>query len=262
MTSNTPLKLNYNLPEAETYLREVATNLPDGIEVYIIGGSIRNALIRETRGDILTQRDYDLVVTRGSKRFTAYLETLGYEARPYPSHQDEQVVYSKPLNEEAKNGDSYVNWLVFDIHTMDGTTIEENIKDNVAFTVNGCALNLRDLYFGSWQHKLIQVLPTALQDIKDKKLRLNYAGYKYMATNFYAMLRFISVGFTPPPEKDIRLLLNELPNVEPARFESNVKKVWKYVGGEAKARTLVKSLGIEFDVFDEKTIKSSLGAAK
>lgn len=259
MTSNTPLKLNYNLPEAETCLREVVRNLPDNVEVYMIGGSIRNALIREIHGNVLTQRDYDLVVTKGSKQFTTYLEALGYEARPYPSHQDEQVVYSKPLNEEAKNGDSYVNWLVFDIHTMDGTTIEENIKDNVAFTVNGCALNLRDLYTGSWQQTLIQVLPTALQDIKDKELRLNYDGYKYMATNFYAMLRFMSVGFTPPPDKDIQLLLHELPNVEHARFESNIHKVWKYVGGEDKARALVRSLGVNIDVFDESAIKVALG---
>jgi hypothetical protein len=262
MTPNTPLKLNYNSTEAEVCLREVVRNLPGGVEVFMIGGAVRNALIREIHGDILTQRDYDLVVTKGSKQFTPYLETLGYEARPYPSHQDEQVVYSKPLNDEAKNGDSYVNWLVFDIHTMDGTTIEENIKDNVAFTVNGCALSLRDLYTGPWQQRLIQVLPTALQDIKDKKLRLNYDGYKYMATNFYAMLRFMSVGFTPPPEKDIRLLLQELPHVEHARFESNVHKVWKYIGGEDKARALVKDLGVDLDVFDEEAIESALGEKK
>ena len=168
------------------------------------------------------------------------------------------MVYSKPLNEDAKNGDSYVNWLVFDIHTMDGTTIEENIKDNVAFTVNGCALNLKSLYSDSWQPTLIQVLPTALQDIKDKRLHLNYDGYKYMATNFYAVLRFMSVGFTPPPTEDVQLLLYELPNVEHARFESNVRKVWKYVGGEDKARQLVKDLGVEIDVFDERAINSAL----
>ena len=67
---NNPLRLNYNSVEAEHCLREVVHNLPDGIEVYMIGGAIRNALIREIHGNILTQRDYDLVITKGSKKFT------------------------------------------------------------------------------------------------------------------------------------------------------------------------------------------------
>ena len=101
-------------------------------------------------------------------------------------------------------------------------------------------------------------MPTSLQDIKDKKLRLNREGYLYAPSNFYAMLRFISVGFTPPADEDIHLLLKELPRLEHARFARNVQKVWDYVGGEAKARELVKSLGIKIDVFDEEAVKSKL----
>jgi hypothetical protein len=253
--SNHPLELNYNSAEAEQALRKVVAGLPQTTEVYLIGGAVRNSLFRMFHGTVLTQRDYDQVITKGSQTYGDYLASLGYRARPYPSRQDEQIVYSKALNEHAQNGDSYVNWLVFDMHTMDGTTIEWNIKNNAAFTINGCAVNVRDLYTKPWQDAVIQVLATAVQDITDKRLVLNRSGYQYMASNFYAMLRFMSVGFSAPTSEEVQLLFKELPNLEHARFERNVKKVWDYVGGEDKARSLVKSLGIDVDVFDEEAVK-------
>jgi hypothetical protein len=257
MNFGSPLKLNYNSGEAEQSLREMIRSLPDDVELYLVGGSVRNALIREIHGDNLTQRDYDQVVTKGSQSYTSYLASLGYDERPYPSHQDEQVVYSLPLNEDAKKSDSYVNWLVLDLHTVDGTTIEDNLRHNAAFTINGCAVNARDLYDKPLQEALIQALPTALEDIKNKQLRLNYDGYKYAASNFYAMLRFMSAGFAAPSAEEVQLLLQELPNLEHARFERNVKKVWNYVGGEEKARAMVRGLGIDVDVFDEQAVKST-----
>lgn len=254
---NQPLELNYNSDEARQSLRQTLTNFPEEVEVYLIGGAIRNALFRMLHGIVLTQRDYDQVITKGSKPYREYLKSLGFEERPYPSRQDEQVAYDKPLNEYAKDGDSYVNWLVFDMHTVDGTTIDENIRNNVAFSINGCAVNARDLYVKPWQEALVQILPTAIQDIKEKRLRLNYDGYRHFPSNFYAMLRLISVGFSAPPQQEVGLLLKELPKLEHAKFERNVKKVWDYVGGEGKARALVKSLGIDIDVFDEEIIKSA-----
>lgn len=256
VSDNSPLELNYNSDEAKQALHQTFTNLPDDANVYLIGGSVRNALYRMFHGDVLVQRDYDQVITNGTKEYTQYLESIGFEKRPYPSHQDEQVAYSKALNEHAKEGDSYTNWLVFDLHTLDGATIEESIKTNVAFTINGCAVDVRNLYNKRWQDSVIEVLPNAIQDIKDKRLRVNRDGC-YWPSNFFAMLRFMSVGFTPPPQDEVQLLLKELPNVEHARFGRNVTKVWNYVGGEEKARALVKSLGIGIDVFDEDTVKSA-----
>ena len=144
------------------------------------------------------------------------------------------------------------------LHTVDGTTIEQNIVHNSPFTVNGCAVNARDVFTKPWEDALIQVLPTSLQDIKDKRLRLNGEAYKTMASSFYAMLRFMSVGFSAPSAEEVELLLKELPNLEHARFERNVKKIWDYVGGEDNARQLVKSLGITLDVFNEDEVKSKL----
>jgi hypothetical protein len=226
------------------------------VEVYLIGGAVRNAVIRMTHGAILPQRDYDQVITQGSKSYTTYLKSLGYEEHPYPSQQDEQVVYRKLFDEQKREDTGYAYWLVYDMHTMDGTTIEQNIKNNAAFTINGCAINARDLFTKPWQDALIQALPTALRDIEDKKLRLNRGGYQHVASNFYAMLRFMSVGFAAPSQEEVQLLLAELPKLEHVRFARNVTKVWEYVGGETKARELVKSLDIDLDVFDEEAIKS------
>jgi hypothetical protein len=252
------LELNYNSEEARRALHAAMTGLPPSVDVYLIGGAVRNALFREFHGVVLAQRDYDQVIIKDSKEYAEYLAGLGYLARPYPSRQDEQIVYSLALNEQAKDGDSYVNWLVFDMHTVDGTTIEQNMLRSAAFTINGCAIRGNDLFARPWREAVIPVLPTAVQDIKDKRLRLNGEGYKYMASNFYAMLRFMSVGFSAPPEAEIQLLLHELPKLEHARFARNVKKVWDYVGGEDTARRMVKDLGIDIDVFDEESVKSKL----
>lgn len=58
------LKLNYNSDEAERVLRETSLGLPKEVGICLIGGAVRNALIRELHGTILRQRDYDQVITK------------------------------------------------------------------------------------------------------------------------------------------------------------------------------------------------------
>ena len=251
------LQLKYNTKEAEAEFRRVMSNIPEGVELYLVGGAVRNSLIREFHGQDLIQRDYDQVITKGTEQYKEYLESQGFKENPYPSHQDIQTVYNKVLVHGEPNFD-YNDYIVFDMHTMDGTNITYNIEKFVAFTINGCAIKGRDALTKPWEDVLIEVLPGAVQDIKDKQLRLNRNGYKEMSSNFYAMLRFMSVGFSAPSTEEVQLLLNELPNLEHARFERNVKKIWDYVGGEDKARNLVRSLGIDIDVFDEQAVKSQL----
>ncbi len=185
------------------------------------------------------------------------MESLGFQEQPYPSHQNVQTVYNKVLVSGKPNWD-YDDYIVFDMHTMDGTDIAYNIEKFVAFTINGCAIKGQDVLTKPWEDALIEVLPDAIQDIKNKKLRLNINGYSEMSSNFYAMLRFMSVGFSAPSREEVQMLLNTLPNLEHARFERNVKKIWDYVGGEDKARELVRSLGIDVDVFDEEAVKSKI----
>ena len=251
------LPLKYNTKEAEEEFRRVMTTIPDDVELYIVGGAVRNSLIREFHGQDLIQRDYDQVITKGTEQYKQYLESQGFKENPYPSHQDVQTVYNKVLFSGDPKLD-YHDYIVFDMHTMDGTDIAYNIEQFVAFTINGCAIKAQDVLAKPWKDALIEVMPEAIQDIKDKKLRLNPDGYKEMASNFYAMLRFMSVGFSAPPPEEVQMLLKELPNLEHERFERNVKKVWEYVGGEDKARDLVRQLGVNVDVFNEETVKTKL----
>jgi hypothetical protein len=250
-----PLRLNYNSPNAETELHRTISNLPTGVEAYLISGSVRNALYRDFHHAVLIQRDYDLVITKGSLECREYLTEIGYEARPYPSRQNEQVVFCKALNEQAHQGNSYLNWLVLDMHTVDGTTIEENIKYNAGFSINGCAVNAKKLFTKPLKESVVELLPTAIQDIKDRRLRINPDGYTYSASNFYAMLRFMSVGFSAPSTAEVNMLLRELPKIEHSRFDRTVQKVWDYVGGQDNARKLVSQLGIDIDVFNEQEVK-------
>jgi len=251
------LPLHYNSQEAEEEFKRVMSNLSADVFAYLMGGCVRNALIKEFHGQILIQRDYDQIITQGTAIYKKFLESHGFLEHPYPSKQDVQDIYRKPLFGDPVKED-YHDWLVFDLHTVDGTTIEDNIKNNTAFTINGCAIKANDVLTKSWSEALIEGLPTAIQDIKDRLLRVNLDGYKSSPASFYAMLRFMSVGFSAPGPEEVNLLLDELPRLEHARFDRNVQKVWEYVGGEAKARELVQSLGITVDVFDEAEVKNKL----
>lgn len=246
--------LNFNSQSAVDEFMEVIDKLPNDIEVYIVGGSVRNAIFREFFGEALTQRDYDQVATSNSSKYLEYLKSLGF----YLGRLDRptQKVYAYDLIPNPPE-DSYVDSLVFDIHTMDGTTIEENLATSSGFTINGFALPIRKVFDNNWFNDIIQ-LPGALEDMKHKQLRVNKYGYKEQPANLFAGIRFMSKGFLPPSKEDVDLLLAEMPNITPERFEKGVKKVWNYVGGEEKARELVKQLNIDVDIFNRQEVLNKL----
>lgn len=244
--------LNFNSEEANLVMRKVVRSLPDDVEVYLIGGSIRNALYRHLHGKVLTQRDYDQIITKGSDKYFEYLMDLGFVKGNID--RPTQRVMRKPLT-DSPDPESYNDWVVFDAHMVDGSTAMNNLLYHVGLTVNGFALSLRDAFTEDWIEKLI-MLPGALEAMKAKQLRVNLDGYQDQAANFFACLRFMSVGFAPPPAEEVKLLLDELPKVELERFDRNVQKVWRYVGGEENARKLVKQLGIDVDVFDYRKLRS------
>ena len=141
-----------------------------------------------------------------------------------------------------------------DIHRSHESNILKNLKLSSAFTINGFAIPLRQ-YLSKNIKKFLIALPGAEKDLKSHRLKLNITGYDKHPGNLYSCLRFMSIGFTPPDKKEIKLLLNQLPKLEDWRFERNVEKVFRYVGGEKKARRLVKRLGIKIDVFSFKKLK-------
>jgi len=255
-TSNT-LPLNFNSPEAESEFRKTMEHLPEGIDVFIVGGALRNALFRQFHGTILKQRDYDQVITKGSAQYAKYLSSCGFEELPYSDGRTTATVFRKPLVKNAK--ENYHDWLVFDLHTVDGTTIEDNLQRMAVFSVNGCAVRANEVLVQPWQEAVLEVqaLPTALQDIKDKKLSINKKS-QMEPSSFFSALRLVSAGFAPPSHHDVNTLLDNLAKLEHGRFDRNVKKVWDYVGGEANARSLVEELGITTDVFNEDAVRARL----
>lgn len=246
--------LNFISQKALDQFRLVLDNLPNEVELYIVGGSVRNAIYRELFGKILPQRDYDQVATTNSATYLEYLRSLDFHLGKID--RPTQKVYIKDLIENPAP-ESYDDYLVFDIHTMDNTTIEENLRHSSGFTINGFALPIRNAFDKHWMDAIIQ-LPGALDDMKNKQLKVNMEGYKEQPANLFAGIRFMSQGFKQPTQNEIKLLLNEMRNTTPERYEKGITKVWNYVGGEDNARQLVNQLGIKFDIFNREELLKNI----
>lgn len=245
------LPIDFKDNRGRAAFEHLVKDLPDDVEVYLIAGTVRNAIHRFFHGgDSLEQRDYDQIVTKGSDKYLEYLKSLGF----YPGRiqRPTQKVMIKSLigNDDPED---FANNLVFDTHTVDGSTAVENLEQHVGLTVNGNAISIRDIFSEQWQDKLVS-LPSALEVIQNKKLLLNPDGYKYQAANLFSVIRFVHNGYTSPPKEDIELLIKELPRVEDDRYEKNIQKVFKYVGGEEAARTIWREIGVDVDVFDKQKV--------
>ena len=245
------LPIDFKDERGQKVFEEVIKTLPEDVEVYLIAGSLRNAIDRFFHSDSkLEQRDYDQIVTKGSDKYLAYLKSLSFYDGLIQRPTQKVLIKSFVGNEDP--GD-FANNLVFDIHFMDNTTALDNLEEHVGLTVNGNALSLRDIFSEDWQDKLIS-LPGSLQSIEKRCLKLNQEGYKYQAANFFSVIRFVYNGYTPPTKEEIMLLIQELPRVEDDRYEKNVQKVYKYVGGEDNARRICREIGIDFDVFNKQAV--------
>lgn len=248
---NKLLPIDFKDERGRKVFEEVIKNLPQDVEVYLIAGSLRNAIDRYFHNDTkLEQRDYDQIVTKGSDKYLTHLKSLGfYDGR---IQRPTQKVLIKTFV-GSEDPDDFANNLVFDIHLMDDTKAMDNLKKHVGLTVNGNAISIRDIFSDDWQDKLVS-LPGALQSIEKRQLILNYEGYKYQAANLFSVIRFVYNGYEPPKKEDLMLLVKELPRVEDDRYEKNVLKVYKYVGGEENARKICQEIGIDFDVFDKQAV--------
>jgi hypothetical protein len=249
---NFPLLLNN--PDALQVFQDITDHLPADCEVFIVGGAVRNALYYHYHSERLRQRDYDQIVTRGSQKYLDFLKSEQFFVSKVL--REDQIVLARSLVPNPPQ-ESYDDYVVFDTHTVDGTTGIDNLRYNVGLTINGFAISLRDILSENWVEHIIE-LPGAIHDIKSKQMHVNALGYKSDPAYLFSVLRFMSIGFMPPPKEEMKLLLNELPNLESGRFTRNITKIYNYVGGEAKARGLATSLDIRGDVFNEEAVKNGL----
>lgn len=233
-------------------LREAIVSIPQKTKVYVVGGAARNSIYYDIFKKPLPQRDYDLLLVGNLNKYVENLRKNHHFIYGRIRRKNE-VVLMKKLTLKPQ----YItDYLVLDIHRSYESSVQKNLKENSAFTINGFAIPLK-YYLIKKNKKYILSLPGAMHDLKNKRLRLNIPGYTGHPANLYACLRFMSLGFKPPVKKEVELLLKRLPKLEKRRFESNVQKVIGYVGGKQKAQKLVKQLGIKLDIFNIKKIRAA-----
>lgn len=255
---NNLLPIDFKDERGRKVFEEVIKNLPEDVEVYLIAGSLRNAIDRYFHDDSsLEQRDYDQIVTKGTDKYLAYLKSLGFYDGRIQRPTQKVLIKSFVGNEDPED---FANNIVFDIHLMEGTNAMDNLKKHVGLTVNGNAISIRDILSVDWQDKLVS-LPGAIQSIEKKQLKLNLEGYKHQAANLFSAIRFVYNGYEPPAKEDLMLMVQELPRVEDDRYVKNVQKVYKYVGGEENARKICQEIGIDFDVFDKQVVIGRISQA-
>lgn len=234
-------------------MHTLVENLPSDMDVFLVGGAVRNALVKKYHGETWVQRDYDQVITKNSAQYFNYLKQNGFIFRGIddPNHK----TASKPVVDNAREI-SYEDNLVFDMHIADGTTIEDEVRFNSMLLLNGFALSLRDSLSSDIESKII-ALPGALDSIKNREIRLNPDNSDNESNYFFAVLRFMGMGFSAPPHNDVRKLLKRVEGLPTDRYERNVAKVVGYVGGEEKLKEIVDSLGIEnLNIFDQGVTKN------
>ncbi|MFH1188159.1 MAG: hypothetical protein V1688_04875 [bacterium] len=234
-------------PKTLEILKEAKSAIPKNTKVYLVGGAARNALYFKLFKEELPQRDYDILLVGDKDAFVKNLRARGFvygKIRKKHEITLKKKKISKPQHQ-------FKDYVFLDMHIADEKSILKNLEDNANFTINGFALSLKDINSENW-HKKVVSLPCALQDLKNKQLRVNVIKHP---ANLFACLRFMSKGFKPPSKKEVKELLSALGSLEVWRYERNIKKLFNYVGGEKEARRLIKKLGIKEDVFDFEVIK-------
>lgn len=227
-------------------LREVASSVPEDVGVFLMGGALRNAVYNYYFSESLPQRDFDLPLIGKPQKFISDLRGNGFNYGKI--RRKDEVVLKKA---KFAGSEDISDFVVLDIHISEEKDIRENIKKNANFTISCFALPLEAVLRPDWLKHLI-ALPGALEDLMNKRLRVNQFDYP---TTLFACIRFMSQGFKQPSKEEVGKLLDSLTGVEEDRFERSVQKVFNYVGGEENARRLVRKLGIDVDIFDLAAIK-------
>lgn len=225
-------------------VQDVIESIPKGTRVYLVGGRARTRVYARVFHKRLPNRDWDIVVIGDRKRFIANLLARGFSyGLIRRKHQD---TIAKPLVRKPRGLREHpTDYFVLDAKFQKRGSAMANLKANANFTINGFAIPFHLLNSPSWYAKTIQ-LPTALADLKAKRLRVNHNVHP---NGLFAAIRFMSLGFKPPNTHDVHVLREWHLKFEQWRFAKNVKKVYAYVGGRAKALQLAKRLGLHWDIF-------------
>jgi len=226
--------------------------IPPDCEVYLVSGSVRNSLYYHFFWTKLPQRDFDAVVIWNSKKFVDNLKSAWWEDSWRIIKTNWIILYK--VKKWANNRQNFNDCVYLDLIFSDPEqTILENLENHANFTINGWAINLKNIFSDDWLDRII-ILPMTIEDIKNKQLKLNDPDDSF---GIFACMRFISQWFKKPSEEEIELMIRALKNTKKDRFERNISKLYNYVWGEKKARDILKKLWIEKDIFNYETATSS-----
>lgn len=221
--------------------QEIVEAIPQDTKVFLISGTVRNALMYKFFGEKKSQRDFDLLVIGDRDSFIENLKEIGFS---YGSihREHEIVVKKKKIPRPIKMSD----YIYLDIHSSDLKTVADNLSEYANFTINGSALPLKNIFSDDWFKTIISI-PGTMTDLKGKHLRVNKPS---SPSGLFACVRFMSQGFAKPNQHDIDVLLDHFLQIGSDNFDRRIKKVFDSVGNKKKALELVWQLGIKFDIFD------------
>src|SRR3989344_1757829 len=235
-------------PKTYEILKEVAEAIPKGCQVYLVGGAARNAVYYRLFHKKMPHRDYDILAIGNYKRF---IQALRKRKFAYGLIKRKKVLVLKKKVVSKPRKSRFEDYVFLDIK-FSKDSARKNLEEGVNFTINGFAIPLKALTSEKWYKQTLR-LPTAVQDLKARQIQINQS---FHASDLYSCLRFMSLGFKPPPKKETILMLKNLKRIDKRRFQRNIKKLFRYVGGEKRAKQLSRKLGIKENICDLKAIKN------
>ncbi len=245
MDNNLPVFLNDD--STKTIFEMVKKLIPKNTEVYIFGGSIRNALYFEFFKEEMTQRDYDCIVIGDGELFAKNLAEVGFIFGSKNSDKDKILKIARNQNPVHIHND----WLYLDCKIFaNGSNIKPILEKISDLTISGVALNIKDVDSLDWRTKIIGI-ENAVKDIEEKQLRL----VNTYSSSIYKIIRLVHKGFKLPTSNEIEKALEELKSISEDAFLRHKKKTVEYIGDKEEVAEIAKQLGINFDVLNFSEIK-------
>lgn len=243
-------------PDMYPVFEGVVAGMPSTCEPYLYGGAVRSAVYEAFHGEPMSYRDYDQILIQGSAEYVEFLKSRDFKNGRIPSRPEEHVILRRPLvpNTDPEDFDDSA---VFDIHKADGNSAIDYMTHNVGIAVGGIALPLRKLFDADWLDSLT-ALPSALDDIRNKQISINPHGYLSQPANLFACLRLMSKGFAPPPESELKQIVDQLADLTPRQITRNIRKLSNSPEGDANIRAIASSVGIKGDILSIEEVTSGL----
>jgi hypothetical protein len=236
-------------PSTRRILHEVASLIPEGTQVYLFGGAVRNAVYYNYFNEEMTQRDFDCIVIGDGETFAQNLSNAGYVYGQKNSEKTKVLKKARIPNPEHQ----YDDWLYLDCKIYPDTEDIQSILERISdFTISGVALDLKDVESEEWENKIISI-PNALEDIHQKKLRV----IKPYAISFHKIIRMVSRGFQKPSQEDIDICFEKLKEITEDKFITNTEKTIRYVGDREEVLEITKNLGVHINILNFSELKNS-----